>query len=106
MSAMNFGKKFTIASTSGPPKITSSPPSARPHKPGLDGLSATFNPKKVLVLTKITRYEFEKKKYPNLTDDELAELVRWRQPSEFLSWVLHPFSLPTSWQKKAPTSQS
>lgn len=34
-----------------------------------------FKPKKVIVLTKITRYEYEKKKYAHLDDEALARYV-------------------------------
>ena len=63
--------RFTIASTA-PSTMRPAPP-----PPSLHISPAHFSPKRVLVLSKITRYEFEKQKHPHLDDTELAALVSW-----------------------------
>ena len=41
-----------------------------------NGAEAAINLRKVLILNKITRYEFEKRRYPNLDESELKAQVR------------------------------
>ncbi|XP_045625914.1 NAD kinase 2, mitochondrial [Procambarus clarkii] len=40
--------------------------------------SVSFNPKKVLILTKLSRYEFEKRRHPELTERQLEKCLQAR----------------------------
>ncbi|GAU96705.1 hypothetical protein RvY_08112 [Ramazzottius varieornatus] len=69
----SFHRSKPIASTAGSDDRAKSSMS---RKASPDGRSIqAFRPKKVLVLSKITRYEFEKQKQSPLTDEELAEAL-------------------------------
>ena len=74
--SMTSVSPFTICATSGAGSAGPAPPPSRLKSSHLEKNPATFDPKRVLVLTKITRYEFEKQKYPSLDDNELAVVVR------------------------------
>lgn len=39
---------------------------------------ANFKPQKVLILTKLSRYEFEKRRHPDLTEKQLEKCLRDR----------------------------
>lgn len=51
---------------------------AAPQQNGGGGTEAAINLRKVLILNKITRYEFEKRRYPNLDESELKAQLQKR----------------------------
>uniref|UniRef100_T1JBC5 NAD kinase 2, mitochondrial n=1 Tax=Strigamia maritima TaxID=126957 RepID=T1JBC5_STRMM len=47
-----------------------------------------FHPKKVLVLSKITRYEFEKRRHPNLSEEQLTDALA-KRGSDYKGLLYH-----------------
>lgn len=66
--------KRSFFQSSGSKKVASL--SAAMQCMGMDASEVpVFKPKKVLVLSKLTRFEFEKRRHPNLTEQQLANLL-------------------------------
>ncbi|XP_006819955.1 NAD kinase 2, mitochondrial-like [Saccoglossus kowalevskii] len=60
------------------PAKTSTAPVTCTYCSQQNGESPDFDPNRVLVLSKTTRYEFEKRRFPDLNDDQLQRLLSKR----------------------------
>lgn len=50
----------------------------------------TFKPQKVLILTKLSRYEFERRRHPEFTEKELEKCLRLRG-SDYNNLLYHHY---------------
>lgn len=67
---------------------TTTPP---PPSPRDASTEINFNPKRVLILTKLSRYEFEKLRHPDLANEHELEQLLKKRGSDYNTLLYHHY---------------